>query len=81
MFYNILDTNRKKILPPLIPLKQHYYLVGGTGLALQIGHRKSEDFDDLLKKTLLGNLEERTVSTLILIQFVLSKIIKAYDRF
>lgn len=45
MFYNILDTNRKKLLQFLTPFKQHYYLAGGTGLALQIGHRKSEDFD------------------------------------
>lgn len=45
MLYNILDTDRKKLLPFLTPFKQHYYLAGGTGLALQIGHRKSEDFD------------------------------------
>jgi len=45
MFYNILDTNRKELLPLLAPFKKHYYLAGGTGLALQIGHRKSEDFD------------------------------------
>lgn len=45
MFYNILDANRKGLLPLIIPFKQHYYLAGGTGLALQIGHRKSEDFD------------------------------------
>jgi len=45
MFYNILDANRKELLPFLIPFKQDYYLAGGTGLALQIGHRKSEDFD------------------------------------
>mgnify|MGYP001595150747 CR=1 FL=1 len=45
MLYNILDTDRKKLLPFLTTFKQHYYLAGGTGLALQIGHRKSEDFD------------------------------------
>lgn len=45
MFYSILDANRKELLPLLTPFKQHYYLAGGTGLALQIGHRKSEDFD------------------------------------
>lgn len=45
MYYNILDNNRRELLPLLIPFRQNYYLAGGTGLALQIGHRKSEDFD------------------------------------
>jgi hypothetical protein len=45
MFYNILDASRKELLPLLAPFKLNYYLAGGTGLALQIGHRKSEDFD------------------------------------
>ena len=45
MFYNILDDHRKQLLPLLAPFQQNYYLAGGTALALQIGHRKSEDFD------------------------------------
>jgi predicted nucleotidyltransferase component of viral defense system len=45
MFYNILDQKRINILPLLKGLKGDFYLAGGTGLALQIGHRDSVDFD------------------------------------
>lgn len=44
-FYNILDEERKKILPLFSGIKGMFYLAGGTGLALQIGHRDSVDFD------------------------------------
>lgn len=30
--------------------KNHYYLIGGTALALQIGHRRSIDFDFITKR-------------------------------
>ena len=46
MFYSILDTTRKALLPLLAAFqKEGFYLAGGTGLALQIGHRDSVDFD------------------------------------
>ncbi len=45
MHYEILDENRIKILPNLKNFKDRFYLAGGTGLALQIGHRDSIDFD------------------------------------
>ena len=45
MFYNILDEKRLAILPLLKNFKDDYYLAGGTGLALQLGHRDSIDFD------------------------------------
>ena len=45
MHWNILDDNRKKILPLLTNISSNFYLAGGTGLALQIGHRDSVDFD------------------------------------
>jgi hypothetical protein len=45
MFYNILDKQRLAILPLLKNFKADFYLAGGTGLALQIGHRDSVDFD------------------------------------
>lgn len=44
-FYDILDEERKKILPLFSGFKEMFYLAGGTGLALQIGHRDSVDFD------------------------------------
>lgn len=48
-----LFTPRLEILPPaqralwprLVQLPQHYVLYGGTAIALQLGHRESEDFD------------------------------------
>ena len=45
MFYSILDSKRLALLPLLKGLKKSFYLAGGTGLALQIGHRDSIDFD------------------------------------
>jgi predicted nucleotidyltransferase component of viral defense system len=43
--YNILDKKRREILPCLQKFKSDFYLAGGTGLALQLGHRDSVDFD------------------------------------
>lgn len=45
MFYDILDAKRRLILPLLKSFKADFYLAGGTGLALQLGHRDSIDFD------------------------------------
>ena len=45
MFYEILDDERKKLLPKLAYFKDRFYLAGGTALALHLGHRDSEDFD------------------------------------
>jgi hypothetical protein len=45
MFYDILDKKRIDTLPLFKSLKERFYLAGGTGLALQLGHRDSVDFD------------------------------------
>ena len=45
MHKEILDHAQKKILPLLESFSPDFYLAGGTALALQIGHRKSIDFD------------------------------------
>lgn len=45
LHYDILDPERKEILPKLEAFKSEFYLAGGTALALQIGHRDSLDFD------------------------------------
>ena len=47
LFSNVLDKKRLEILARLEFLRRDYgfYLAGGTALALQIGHRKSIDFD------------------------------------
>jgi len=43
--YDILDKQRRSVLPLLKRFKSKFYLAGGTGLALQLGHRDSIDFD------------------------------------
>lgn len=52
LHWNILDKKRKSILPLLKNFsKEGFYLAGGTGLALQLGHRDSVDFDFFRKGT------------------------------
>jgi hypothetical protein len=43
----ILGRSQRSVLKHLTPLTQArgFYLAGGTGLALQLGHRRSVDFD------------------------------------
>ena len=43
--FEILDEQRKKLLPLFRKFKDRFYLAGGTGLALQLVHRDSIDFD------------------------------------
>jgi hypothetical protein len=45
MFPNILSEEQHALLPFIQSFKKEYYLVGGTAIALQIGHRQSIDFD------------------------------------
>ncbi len=48
MFPNILSVEQKAILPFVKSFSKEFYLVGGTAIALQIGHRQSIDFDLLV---------------------------------
>jgi hypothetical protein len=43
--FDILDEHRKKLIPFFKEWKNEFYLAGGTGLALLLGHRISVDFD------------------------------------
>jgi len=46
MFHKeILTEEQIKLLPLIRKFKRNYFLVGGTAVALQIGHRRSIDFD------------------------------------
>jgi predicted nucleotidyltransferase component of viral defense system len=62
MIPNILTTKARELFPKLSSFKDSFYLAGGTGLALQIGHRISVDFDlfseSPIKKTLIKKVEE-----------------------
>ncbi len=45
MHKEILTKNQQKLLPFVKDFSNNYYLVGGTAVALYIGHRRSIDFD------------------------------------
>jgi len=45
MFQDILTDKQKEMLPMVKAFSNEFYLVGGTAFALQLGHRRSVDFD------------------------------------
>ena len=45
MHREILNQNQIDLLPLISSFKREYYLVGGTAIALYLGHRRSIDFD------------------------------------
>jgi len=45
MHKEILNKNQLELLPLVRLFKREFYLVGGTAIALHIGHRRSIDFD------------------------------------
>lgn len=64
MFTNTLPQGTKKILRSLKKTStvQDFYLSGGTGLALQIGHRESQDLDFFSEKDFNSELLQKAVS-------------------
>jgi hypothetical protein len=63
LYFDILDANRKNILPLFKFFKPDFYLAGGTALALWFGHRDSIDFDFFTDKSfstveLYGKIEK-----------------------
>ena len=45
MHSEILNDKQMQLLPLMAQFRREYYLVGGTAIALYIGHRRSIDFD------------------------------------
>ena len=45
MHSEILNDRQAELLPLLAHFRREYYLVGGTAIALYLGHRRSIDFD------------------------------------
>lgn len=45
VYLNILSKEQQEILPVIKHFHKDYVLVGGTSIALQLGHRESIDFD------------------------------------
>jgi len=52
MHPEILTNNQQELLKFISIFKKNYYLVGGTAIALYIGHRRSTDFDLFTFKTI-----------------------------
>jgi hypothetical protein len=42
---DVLPVSQRRLWPELDAVPSDFVLYGGTGLALQLGHRVSEDFD------------------------------------
>ena len=72
MYWDILDSKRKKLLSQLGFLSQYgFYLAGGTALALELNHRTSLDFDFYTKrkfdnKKLFQELEKKFKNTILI---------------
>jgi hypothetical protein len=45
MHHNILSKEQSDLLPHLKSFNRTFYMVGGTAIALHLGHRRSIDFD------------------------------------
>ena len=45
MHSEILNDRQTELLPLMAQFRREYYLVGGTAIALYLGHRRSIDFD------------------------------------
>ena len=52
MHKEVLTENQLQLMPILSEFKREFYLVGGTAIALHIGHRRSIDFDLFKEKNL-----------------------------
>ncbi len=76
MFYDILDQKRIDILPKLAVFKDKFYLAGGTGLALQIGHRDSIDFDFFI----VNDFDTALLYSEVLALFEGQRIVKTLDE-
>jgi len=63
MHLEILSPEQNELLPLLKHFRREFYLVGGTAIALQIGHRQSIDFDlfkpkPFISKKILNKIDE-----------------------
>jgi Nucleotidyl transferase AbiEii toxin, Type IV TA system len=63
MHIDILNNEQKELLPFLSKYAKSYYLVGGTAIALHLGHRASIDFDLFTLKKINGTLVKKQVAT------------------
>lgn len=67
----ILSKEQRDLLPFLKNFSKEYGLVGGTAIALHLGHRRSIDFDFFTEKVFDGKSLERRVRRVVKIDKVL----------
>ncbi len=70
MHSNILSNRQKELLPIVKTFSREFYLVGGTAIALHLGHRQSIDFDlfkngRLKRKSILNRIQAFNYQTII----------------
>jgi len=61
MHLNILSDKQNELLSFISSFKRNYYLVGGTAIALHIGHRRSIDYDLFTDKALKKSFLKRKI--------------------
>jgi hypothetical protein len=61
MQLNILSDKQNELLSFISGFRRNYYLVGGTAIALYIGHRRSIDYDLFTDKTLNKSLIKKKI--------------------
>lgn len=59
IYLGLLDSARQKVFLQLRIFERDGYLAGGTGLALQLNHRKSVDFDIFVKNPINSSLRRK----------------------
>lgn len=75
--YEILNSSQIEFLPYLRIFNKSFFLVGGTALALQIGHRRSIDFDLFTSSPII---KYRLKAKLIQIPYEKKLIFEDYDQ-
>jgi len=63
MHSEVLTEKQRELLPLIKSFSNDYYLVGGTAIALYVGHRRSIDFDlfttqDIKRKSIRNLIEK-----------------------
>lgn len=58
----LLDPKRERVFQKLSGFKQTAVLGGGTALALQLGHRKSYDFDLFIKQPISSAVKQKVLA-------------------
>lgn len=61
LYREVFDTERERVFQKLSAFKADGVLAGGTALALQLGHRKSFDFDIFIPKSLSKHFFKKVI--------------------